>query len=266
MLRFPPLQWAALTCALVACLVWINLPTPIVSNANGAVIAELIPSADTFVTSSNANGNFGGAGALAVSAAGAQKGAFESWMKFDMAAAKTQFDTAYGVGNWSLDAVTLTMTRTSPNNNALFNADALPVSLKVQWIHDDSWSEGTGTPNVVGTIGLNYTSSQATLTGNDVLVSSITTTQVPNNATKEVFNLGLNSNFVSDIKNGQLVTLRLFSDEGAGSILFNSRNFGTASNRPLLSVSAVAVPEPNFAIAVAAVTISCMFRKRCPRK
>ena len=48
--------------------------------------------------------------------------------------------------------------------------------------------------------------------------------------------------FSADAEAGDLVSLRLLAADSAVSYLFDSRNFGTASARPALSI--VAAPEP----------------------
>src|SRR5882724_3078740 len=85
------------------------------------------PSADAFVTTGptgNLNGNnYGGAGALSVAAPGLSQGEFQSVLQFNLSGAKSSFDGQFGVGQWSIQSVTLQLTATSPNN-AIFNASA----------------------------------------------------------------------------------------------------------------------------------------------
>ena len=61
---------------------------------------------------------------------------------------------------------------------------------------------------------------------------------------------------------GNLVSFRLFAADGAVSYLFDSRSFGTAALRPVLSV--VAMPEPGAfpLLAVGAVLLSAGARCR----
>ena len=88
---------------------------------------SLNPGADAFVTSGpsgtlSAN-NYGGAGALSVTAPGLSQGEFQSVLQFDLSGAKSSFDSQFGPGQWSVQSVTLQLTATSPNN-AIFNASA----------------------------------------------------------------------------------------------------------------------------------------------
>src|SRR3954466_1791264 len=80
----------------------------------GAAVVSLNPVADAFVSSANPNSNYGGAGALAISAAGLPKGEFQSLVKFNLAVAKTTFDATFGPGEWMLDAVSLQLTAAAP--------------------------------------------------------------------------------------------------------------------------------------------------------
>ena len=83
--------------------------------------------ADTFVSSANAGNNFGGAGALAISAATAvapanTKGEFQSLIQFDLSPAKAAFDAQLGVDAWALSSAQLQLTAASPANS-IFNGN-----------------------------------------------------------------------------------------------------------------------------------------------
>ena len=128
---------------------------------HGAVVT-LNPVADTFVATGPTNNlvanNYGGAGALALSAAGLSNGEFQAVLSFDTSSAKNTFDGLYGPGGWTVQSVTLALTAT-PTNNAIFNANT-GGSFGVSWMQNDGWTEGTGSPNAPGATGLNYTSLQ----------------------------------------------------------------------------------------------------------
>ena len=70
--------------------------------------------------------NFGGAGTLAIAPASSPDGAFDSVIKFNSAAAISQFNTTYGAGNWTITGLTLSLASNfgvqgaTPNNN-IFN-------------------------------------------------------------------------------------------------------------------------------------------------
>ena len=120
------------------------------------------PNADAFVTTGPASNltlnNYGGAGALALSAAGSTQGEFQSVLRFDTSASKIAFDGLYGAGMWSLQSATLRLTAALPNN-AIFNANS-PGLFAVSWLQNDGWIEGTGTPNVPTTTGITFSSLQ----------------------------------------------------------------------------------------------------------
>ena len=120
----------------------------------------LNPSLDAFVTtgpSGNLSGNnYGGAGALSVAAPGLAKGEFQSVLQFDLSGARTSFNAQFGAGQWSIQSITLTLTATSPNN-AIFNSSAAG-QFGISWMQNDSWVEGTGTPNAPTTTGITYSS------------------------------------------------------------------------------------------------------------
>jgi len=118
----------------------------------------LNPALDAFVTtgpSGNLSGNnYGGAGALSVAAAGLSQGEFQSLLQFNLSAARNSFDTQFGIGQWSIQSVTLQLTATAPNN-AIFNTSSAG-QFSASWLQNDSWTEGTGTPQSPTTIGITF--------------------------------------------------------------------------------------------------------------
>jgi len=94
------------------------------ASAPAGLIVSLNPTADSFVSSANPARNFGSAGALDVSGTGTLKGEFDSLLRFDLATAKTQFDIAFGAGQWAIDSVTLRLTTATPNNSIFNNPNA----------------------------------------------------------------------------------------------------------------------------------------------
>src|SRR5215510_11942429 len=85
-----------------------------------AATFTLNPVADAFVTAAHPDSNYGAAGGLAVSAPQLPNGEFQSVLRFDLQAAKASFDATYGVGQWTLQSITLRLSATSPNN-PIFN-------------------------------------------------------------------------------------------------------------------------------------------------
>jgi hypothetical protein len=211
----------------------------IVAPALGA-IATMNPVADTFVSSANPSGNFGGAGALEVSAPNLPKGEFQSLMKFDTSAAKSSFDAAFGVGQWQVQSVTLQLTSANPLN-PIFNTNAAG-QFAASWMQNDSWAEGTGMPNSPTSDGVTFSTLSSFLSGAD---QSLGTFNFPGGTSgNNTYTLALAPGFVSDIAAGGNVSMRMLAADSAMSYCLNSRNFGTASVRPLLTINAIAVPEP----------------------
>jgi hypothetical protein len=220
------------------------------------------PSADTFLSSAESPSNYGGAGQLAISDAGRPQGEFQSLVRFDLAAARSSFDSTFGPGQWKLQSATLRLTTSNPNN-ALFNAN-LAGPFAVSWMQNDSWAEGTGAPISPTSDGVtfatlpNFTSAQDQPLG---------TFNFPGgNSGANTFALNLSSGLTDDVQAGGLLSMRLFADGGMTvSYNFSSRNFGTVANRPVLTVSAVAVPEPGTLGVIAAIVALCVARPRRAR-
>ena len=209
----------------------------------GAVV-NLNPTADAFVTTGPANNlatnNYGGAGALAVSAAGSSQGEFQSVMRFDTSGAKSSFDSLYGAGLWSVQSVTLQLSAAAPNN-AIFNANNAG-SFELTWMQNDGWTEGTGNPNTPGTGGITYSALQSTFINPGVDEALGTFSHDGSSSGTFIYTLSPSSGLVTDLLAGDLVSLRLSAADTTVSYFFDSRSFGTAADRPLLSITAA--PEP----------------------
>lgn len=208
----------------------------------------LSATADAFVSSANATSNYGGAGALAVSAAGLPKGEFDSLLRFDFAAAKNSFDALYGAGLWSLQSVTLTLTAQSPANPVFNGNGAGPGGTNVnsagqlgfKWILDDSWVEGTGTPNAPTTDGIAYSGLGVLLSHGNESLGTFAFGGATSGASN--YSLSLTPSFSADAAAGQLVSLVAQPADTGVSDVTAARSVGTASQRPVLTVTAV--PEP----------------------
>src|SRR6516225_5976281 len=98
-----------------------------------AATFTLSPTQDTFVSSANSTSNYGAAGALLVNAAGLSKGEFDSLLQFNFAAAKSSFDLTFGVGQWSIQSVTLQLTSANPGN-PIFNSPATAGAFTLTWM------------------------------------------------------------------------------------------------------------------------------------
>lgn len=200
--------------------------------------------ADAFVTTGSANtledNNYGGAGALMISAAGLAKGEFQSVVLFDVATAVSTFDTTYGAGQWTVTSVTMSLTATSPNN-AIFNAISAG-NFSIDWMGNDTWTEGTGSPNAPGAAGITFTTLQSTYRSpSDSLQGTFAWPGGTSGST--TWTLTPTASLLNDIAAAGPVGFRLYAADTTASYLFNSRNFGTASRRPVLTITAV--PEPS---------------------
>jgi hypothetical protein len=228
-----------MTCSFTSFLLSALLTT---SSAFGASFSTTA-SADAFVATGPggnlANDNYGGAGSLSVAATGLPQGELQSVLQFNLGAAASAFDVQFGAGQWSVQSVTLQLTATSANN-PIFNTPAAG-SFGISWMKNDSWLEGVGTPTAPGTAGVTFSSLQNSFIGaGDENLGTFQFNGATSGAT--TYTLTLTPGLVSDLAAGDNVSLRLFAADSAVSAVFNSRNFGTVANRPLLTVEAV--PEP----------------------
>jgi hypothetical protein len=207
-----------------------------------AATFTLNPSADAFMTtgpSANLSGNnYGGAGALSVAAPGLANGEFQSVLRFDLSGAKTSFDTQFGLGQWTIQSISLSLTATSPNN-PIFNPSAAG-QFGISWMQNDSWVEGTGTPSAPTTTGITFSSLPSFLSAGDESLGTFSF--AGGTSGSSAYTLSLTSGFQADAAAGNLVSLRLFAADSTLSYLSDSRSFGTAGARPVLSI--VVVPEP----------------------
>src|SRR5262245_9958900 len=201
------------------------------------------PTADAFVTtgpSGNLSGNnYGAAGALSLAAAGLPQGQQQSVRQFNLSGAVSSFNSTFGVGQWSVQSVTLQLSA-APANNTIFNTPSAG-QFGISWMQNDSWQEGSGMPNAPGASGITFNSLQNTfISGGDENLGTFSF----NGATSGTFNysLGLTPGFTADLLAGDNLSLRLLPADGSVSGVFNSRSFATAANRPLLNI--VAAPEP----------------------
>jgi hypothetical protein len=241
-------------------LLWALAFVAIVPPAAHGLSFSLNPSADAFVAtgpSGNLSGNnYGGGGGISVAAAGLPQGELQSVLKFDLAGAAASFDAAFGAGQWTLASATLQLTAT-PANASVFNTPAAG-QFGISWMQNDAWTEGTGNPGSPGATGINWTTLQSTfIAGGD---QELGTFAFPG-ATSGAFSytLGVTSGLTADALAGALLSLRLFAADSSISGVFNSRNFSTVANRPLLTL--VAVPEPG-SLALCAIGLAILAAQR----
>jgi hypothetical protein len=207
-----------------------------------AATFTLNPVADAFVTTGPSGNltlnNYGGAGALSIAAPGLSRGEFQSVLQFDLSAARASFDAQFGAGQWSIQSITLTLTATAPNK-PIFNTSAAGL-FGISWMQNDSWLEGTGSPGLPTTTGITFANLPGFLSAADEALGTFSFAGGTNGTA--AYSLGHTSGFLADALAGNVVSFRLFAADSAVSYLADSRNFGTVSARPLLSI--VAVPEP----------------------
>lgn len=179
--------------------------------------------------------NYGGAGALAVSAPSA-KGTFETLIRIDVSAAASTFDGAFGAGMWQVDSVSLELSAIEPNN-PLFNGPNAAGKFSISWFADDNWIEGSGGTNSATTTGVSWSDVAALTSGAESQgVFDFTGTGLAQYA------MNPSPGLLADILSGGLVSLHVQPADSAISASFGSRaNF---PNRPALIITASAVPEP----------------------
>jgi hypothetical protein len=231
--------------------------------APAALAAEItfVPTADTFVSAAEPSYNYGAAGSVEVSAPSAPNGEFQALLKFNTAEALRFFDRQFGAGGWKLDAATLRLTTSNPNN-PLFNPNvAGPVA--VSWMQNDAWLEGTGGPITPTSDGVTYATLPSFLGPAD---EALGTVNFPGGTSgSNTYGLSLAPGFTTDLKAGGDVSLRLAPGAGGSvSYLFASRTFTNTGSRPVLSLAATAVPEP--AAGMAVVGLGAMLLGRRPRR
>jgi len=183
--------------------------------------------------------NFGAAGTLAISPASAVKGEFQSVLKFNLAGATALFDTTYGTNGWTVTGISVELasnfaTNGLQPNNPIFNVVS-GGNFVIEWLSDNDWVEGTGTPSMPTMDGVTYDSLPELLSSPcDILCTN--TYIPPGDNVPVVYPLPLNSNLVSDAVSGGDVSLLLYAADNQIGYLFNSHNFDT--NQPLIHVTA----------------------------
>lgn len=251
----------------VLCRVCILIACAFLAQALDAQVTFTVsPRADAFVTSGppgndRSNNNYGAAGALAIAANGKAQGEFQSLLKFDLSGSAAFFNSTYGAGKWTVHSITLQMTAQSPGN-PIFNSSAAG-SFNIIWQTNDSWVEGTGTPNVPTVDGVTYASLPSFEGGSDLNVGTFGYNGATSGAF--VYTLLLPPGFASDVMAGNIVSLRLAAADSNMAGIFSSVNFGTASARPMLTVTAI--PEPGtFALLCLPLALALIaYRKHLPK-
>jgi len=221
--------------------------------------------ADAFLASGSASNphgsdltslNFGGAGTLAIAPASSPNGEFDSVIKFNAAAAVSQFNSTYGAGNWTITGLTLSLASNygvqgaTPNNNIFNTINA--GSFGIDWLAYDGWTEGAGSGNgeagYPGTGEVSFNSISTLRSGAVDSLGTFTYTPPGNNIYLN-YSLPLDSGLVTDAAGGGDLSLYFYAADNQVSYLFNARSY--ASNHPGLTITVAPVPEPS-ALALAA--------------
>jgi hypothetical protein len=128
---------------------------------------------------------------------------------------------------------------------------------------NDAWVEGTGGPSAPTSDGVTFNTLPSFLNAADEAIGTFT---FPGGTSgSNTYTLDLTNGFATDLAAGNNVSLRLLAADSSMSYLFNSRNFGTVANRPLLTVNAVAVPEPTSVAMLMLVISTAWLGRREPR-
>lgn len=236
------------------------VPFLAITVVRGATTLSVSPDQDALVSTGASNAfvanNYGAAGAVSVAGPGTAKGEQRSFLRFDVSSIKAGFDAQYGVGNWTITGVALTLLRQNPGANPVFNTSNVSGTFGIDWVPTDSWVEGTGTPNVPTTDGVAW-NDVATLSSGAVSQGSQTYTAGTGQVT---YTLTPTSGLLADITNGSSATLMLSTSSSSMSAVFASRNNGTSSNWPVLNVTAT--PEPARAALLLAGAFGFVIRRR----
>jgi len=212
------------------------------ANISRAVLLTNSISVDAFVRANAPTANYGAAGSLTVSGStatngvGTVNGIADSFIRFNTASLATSLNSLFGPNNWVINGVSLRVVETGAPNNNIFTRGK--GAFEIRWISNDSWTEGTGMPNAPTTDGVTYNDEPPLLT-NTVNLGVFTNAAA--NST-DLFSLALPAVFTSDVSAGGDVSLYLTAIDSGIGFTFNSQNFTTANQRPVLVISAVPPP------------------------
>lgn len=227
------------------------------STSLAATSVVLMPDQDAFLSASNATKNYGAAGALSIAGASASggKGEMQTLMRFDLSAAKSAFDAAYGAGTWTVQSLSLQLTSGSPNN-PIFNSPNTPGQFAITWLPDDSWVEGSGTPMAPAASGVTYANQPPSASDQAMGTGSFTGGTSGN----LMYALTAAPGFSADLSVGSTASLRFVATDATLAYVFNSRDFPTVASRPQLTI--VAAPEPTLGGMVLIVCAGGLLRRR----
>ena len=211
--------------------------------------------ADAFLATGSSNNpagtdltglNFGGAGTLVVASAASGKGEFQSVLKFNLANAVALFNANYGVGHWIITSLSLTLTSNYGTGGVQPNNAVFPMissgHFVIEWLSNDDWVEGTGTPNLPTTDGVTYDSLPVLLSGEHEILGT-NFYSPPGNNMPVTYPLPLTTNLLANVSAGGDVTFLFYAADDQIGYLFNSYSYGRG-NQPLINVTATANAAP----------------------
>ncbi len=210
------------------------------------IVVTNVAVADTFVPSLYPTSNFGGAGALSVSgllatnAIGQTNGLIDTFMRFDVSGAVSNFNSTLGPGRWAISRISMVLSEQGSPNNPIFNRGV--GQFLVQWIATNSWAEGTGTPNNPTTDGIVWNDEPSLLNSN--MDESLGTFVNGGTDGWVRLTLGMPSLFASNMVAGGVVSFYMTATSNSTvGFTFHSHNFVTPSEWPFLEIVAVPVPH-----------------------
>jgi hypothetical protein len=172
-------------------------------------------------------------------------------MRFDTTAAVAGFNSSFGAGHWTIQSVSLIVTAANPNN-AIFNSQAAG-QFGVQWMQNDSWDEGFGSPRSPDTSGVTFNTLPGFLSASDEALGLFSFGG--NTTGANTYTLTLAPNFTADIAAGGLVSLHLSAADTSIAYVFHAHNYGTFSSRPKLNITAVPAPGAAWILAGAGAVV-----------
>jgi hypothetical protein len=204
-----------------------------------------------------ASQNFGGMNSRSVASAtahpgnnsaNAAKGEFDSVLRFDLSAAVAALNTEYGVGDWSISALTLTLNTSSTVGNSMFNSPGTSGSFDISWMSDDGgWVQGTGTQSPASYTGITYDSLQTTLSTTPATLLNSASYVAAGTLVPETFSVGVSdADFLAALLAGDSISLLLTPADSQVAFNFTSHSYGGGSNPALYSptLTLTVVPEP----------------------
>jgi hypothetical protein len=229
--------------------------------------------ADAFLCGNLPSTNFGTAGTLAIAPASSPKGEFDSVLMFNTAAAVSQFNSAFGVGDWTITGLTLSLASNFGTNGAkptssLFNTVS-GGNFGIYWLANDSWvagnGAGNGKPGYPNNDLVTFDSISSLLAGGYDSLGTNTYTP-PGNNTYASYALPLDPNLLANAAAGTNLSMYFYAADNQVSYLFNSGEYNSG-NHPELTLTVVATPEPaTFALLALALGGCLICRKHAIRK